>query len=372
MDLESIILSKLSKNQMKHKIELINHQSANYFYLNSKDKYEYMKNRLIFMKKHFLDVLNMEDFVSINFQSTKSFYTYGFISTLNGDKIENDVYLFNTIDQSNNPIKLNLSNCPGYSLFNGQVLALRGKNGTGEEINVEKIYCFPSLSYSKFSKEPLLLRIFKGPFTVQDINVLMSKDQGVIILMGPFIDYENSDVDIEKIKNNIEIKLEKLPNVSVIMVPSSEDCICVYPQPSLKINSSRILSVSNPCFLNINSHYICINNFDSILDLSYEEFFKDSKDKKDLLATSDKLERLSAHLIFQQNLVPILNSKSSVAYGNWLNVDVPPHILITSSMMKHFSKKSAFSHVINIGSQKGQACEIIYLVDSNNYSINFY
>lgn len=371
MDLDSIILGKLSKNMQKQRIEFVDHKNADYFYLNPKDKHLYMKDRLMFLRDAFLEVLELQEFNPIEYRSTKSFYTYGFISTLTGDKIDDECYIFNTIDHSNIPVKLNLVNCPGYSLFNGQVLALRGKNVNGDEIIVEKIYCFPALAYSKFSKEPLSFNIHKGPFTLKDIDIILNKEQCIKILMGPFCDENNFEFSIEELTNVIEKKIEKTPDAYIIMVPSADDYISVYPQPAFMISSPRIYFVNNPCFLNINNHFILISNFDPILDLSYQEYYKDSKDPKDLLSTSDRSYRLATHLVFQKCLVPVMNSSSAVAYGDWLNVMVPPHVIIVSSKLKSFERKVAFTSVINTGDHRGQCCEIHFSVQSNSYTTIF-
>lgn len=353
MSIEDILMKNITK-KVKKEIKIIERKDPTYFYSDPNDKAQYLTNRMKFLKKDFLEAFEKTDFTPINSPCSKPDLRYGFISSLNGEKITTEsCYLFNTLDKSNIPVKLDLSNCKGFSIFNQQIVVVKGTNLTGAEIIVEKIYSLYSLNYSKFSKFSLELSVAKGPFA-PGFESLFDKVSDVLILLGPFLDLNaNPDFTMDDLCDKLNQRMMANPRFKVIVVPSSDDycSISTFPQPAAVLPNPNIIALPNPGFLEIDNHFVVISNFDSILDLGYEELFKDSKDSKDILSTTDKMQRLSTHILFQRSFVPTF-SKSDVSYGEWLNFEVPPHLLILSSKMKHFSNKIAYSTIVNAANSK--------------------
>jgi len=374
MDIESRIMKKITKNAPKTNISIINQKEAQYFYLTANYKHSYITSRLKYMLVPFLEMLEIENFKQVNFQSTASFMTYGMISSYNGEQIRDKCYIFNTIDQSNVPVKLNLESIEGFSIYNGQIVAIKGKNPSGNEIVVEKIYCLPVLNYKKPPNETMNLTVLKGPFSQATVESMFETNGEVLFLLGPFCDFSQNGFDsIRQFVDYVELKLSKFPLSKAFIVPSEEDyfTISVFPQPKPDIGHSRVLSLPNPASLYLNGHLILISNFDSILDLCSEELYKPSSNPDDPFSSVDKMTRISYHMIFQKSLAPVLYSKSCVSYGDWLNIDIAPHLYILSSKMKQFGAEVGCSFVVNVGGSNKSKCTISRYEDQAKYNIEF-
>jgi DNA polymerase alpha subunit B len=372
MNIEHQIMRNLSKNKQKAIVTKINMEKASYFYVDAHQKPDYVAHRLNSMRQSFLDLLEIPEFSPVNFQSPQSFFTFGMITTLTGEKIENEVYLQNTTDKSNIPIRLNLKGLEGYSLFKGQLVAVRGKNIKGNEIHVENIYYLPIIDINTSKKDHLSCVISKGPFSKEMLDKLVGLNPEVLILLGPFCGpglcptFSTLEADLKEcLKQNMCTK--------VVIVPCLQDynAIKVLPQLALKCSLDRVIAVPNPSHFYINNHYISVANFDSLHELSAEEYFKEYKSEEDIIFSGDRVSRLSHHLLFQKTFLPVFPSSFNVSYGKCLDMNVCPDILLISSKMIQFSRVIGPSTILNCGVSNGKYIKIASLGKESKYAIDF-
>lgn len=366
MILDSDILKKLTKNVERSVIKIVKQEKAHYFYRKPIEKRDFVNSRLLQTIDCFLETLNISEFKPVNFQSIKPFYCFGMISSSTGSKLDTeDVFIFNTIDGSNIPVKLDLSAVDQYSLFNGQIVALKGTNSRGDSILVEKIYTETIFSISASTKGNLNAVLCRGPYSIEYLNRLFELDSDVFILLGPFCGTSESEfTEFGLFISSIENNLMKRPKVKTILVPSLDDysAVRIFPQPPLKIDSSNIITLQNPGVFYLNENLISVCNFDNFLDLCSEEIASES------LNTSDRVERLVKHLVFQRCFVPVLFSKLEVAYGPWLNIKHSPDIYIIASKMKQFERKVGPITVLNTGTA-ARTCIKIESDEKSQYKI---
>ncbi|AFN83912.1 DNA polymerase alpha-primase complex subunit B [Encephalitozoon romaleae SJ-2008] len=379
MDFDRQVFRTLSKRRcvrscirIKHKPRISN------FYLKKKDKYEYVRHRLATMEPYFLELLGIGSFEPVNYVSDTSFYTYGIIMNPFGYKLDSkNIFIASSIDGSNDVIvKLNLEHLQRYSVFPGQIVAIKGKNGTGREITVEALHCIPVVDINSAetpSEERYVqptISAFSGPYGIgPEFSILdrvLIEDVDVLILVGPFIDPLQNDtsespgsmmerVFIPKLKE----WLSRRSDSKVILVPSTNDmaCLNVFPQGPIDISDERIVCVSNPCEFFLNEFLIAISSLDTALEISSEECFYDSKSENEkdacgkLLFGNDRLERISYHLIFQRTFLPVFPSMNVVSYSvpESISMDTAPDIYIIVSKLKYFCRNAGPSVVVNLG-----------------------
>ena len=134
---------------------------------------------------------------------------------------EDSIGLFSLGDGDNTTnvyrLKLNCSEVPTYSLFEGEVVVVEGFNDSNSRFNVNRIFK-PEVIPPKQDWDQQLLEKYRnmqqgkaiqtmvasGPFTsrqnllydtLQDLMTLVRRDQPhVLVLMGPFVDYQNEDI----------------------------------------------------------------------------------------------------------------------------------------------------------------------------------
>lgn len=351
MDIESVIMRKLTKIQPRSDISIVKLRRASYFRLCARDKFEYIRTRTQTMKQSFLDLLGVFEFHAINHVSTKSFYAYGMVTSVTGRKLGLECYIQNTEDQSNTFVKLNLEDANGYSLFNGQFIAVRGRNVQGNELLVERIYCLPVVNANSAKRGYFSAVAAKGPFTPAVLERLMSSGPTTIILFGPFTALEQDQEyfqDYGVFVSRIEELLRNSMHIKVVLVPSLDDFnfLKVFPQPAPLASSERLKIVSNPAMFYVNEHLVSAINVDIIRSLKNSELYKASKENGNLPDSGDASQRASYHLAFQHSFMPVFPVDLPVAYGPWLDTEMVPDLLITSSSLGWFQHTVGLSTVL--------------------------
>lgn len=130
------------------------------------------------------------------------------------------VGLFNLGDENSSSkyrIKLNLSEVPQYALFEGEVVVAEGFNDANSKFNVNRLHKlavrppqshYPFEQLERFNQmqqqKAIQCMVAAGPFTLgtdllyENLQELMSRvrqeQPHVLILMGPFVDGMNEDV----------------------------------------------------------------------------------------------------------------------------------------------------------------------------------
>lgn len=380
MNLEDEMLRSLKKNFQKAEVSTIPLKPSSYFHLSNKDKLNYVRYRIKHMRPRFLDILNIKDFMPINFESENSFYTYGMIMSLTGEPLtqattngNNTVFLQNTEDGSIVPIKLNLDQLTEFSLYNGQIVAVKAKNAGNNELIVEKIVSLSAVDINLKTKMFSKIIVSTGPFTQEKLDKLISFDSEFVILFGPFIinseSNEFSSFDI--FLDFLSMRVRRNKYTKVVLVPSLQDdyFMKILPQPEItlksglslnddytktqpeiNLKSDRIIISSNPGYLYLNNNLFSLVNYDSLTELSENEFVREDYNSSKIIpfdrSTND---RLSYYLIFQGSFLPVFPSKYNVAYGQDFDMDIAPDFFITSSKISCFDTKVGPSVVLNIG-----------------------
>jgi DNA polymerase alpha subunit B len=361
---EDMMLMGLKNKTRKIEIKLKVTERSEYFHLTPSHKKEYFDHRLSSMKNSLLELIGIEHFESISKPSGVSIYVFGMISSTTGSKLEHkSVYLFNSLDDSNVSVLLDLSRVPSYSLFNGQIVGILGSNPSGNCIHVEKIFYKINFSKNLITKgtKPLKLVILKGPFIKKVVKDSLNKSDDVFIFMGPFVEDIKTDQtdddfkDLNDFTDFLNDQMKLYINIKIVMVPSLDDyaAIKIFPQIPLNLNpSDKIMSLSNPCTFEANSNNVVISNFDNLFDLELEEIDKIDDRSTDPFFKLNRIERLANHLIFQKSFVPCFNSSLNVSFGKWLDMEFEPDLYIISSKRDFDIIKVNSSHIINIASQK--------------------
>lgn len=248
-------------------------------------------------------------------------------------------------------IPLDLSLLDNFSLFPGQIVALRGKNASGEYFKVDEILDIPLLGASVNTKEELKeyypiestglkTIIATGPYTTNtDLefnhlenlieNINSNYKPNLVIFFGPFIDIThpliaNGNLDLTSSDGKIKPKtldevfkliitpiLKKLNDkIQVILIPSLKDSIsnhAAYPQDSFDrkklLLPKNFKSFPNPSIFQINEFVVGVSNND---------IFRDLKDvnRGDEFVKLNRFERLAGHIIEQRRFYPFFPGSS--------------------------------------------------------------
>lgn len=346
MDAESVFLQKLSKGSKPYHIQELNYDLPAYFYPTQQHLDKYISQYLQHMRPAYLTLLNKESFQPINHVSIDPFYTFGMVLSPTGSKPDTQLYLFNSEDGSNVSVKLDLSALTNYTLVSGQIIAVKARNPSGNELLVDKIYSHPILKQSTLPKSNIRIAIFGGPFDIHRIEkikeLVKSQECGSLILLGPFNNLND---------DSLMDALSHINNCSIMIVPSIDDVgtIKVIPQPKFTNNSDKLVFLSNPSTLLINNHLISVINYDILEMCKNMELYKPSNKLDDLVVPGELSTRMFQHLVFSRSFLPVFPSIPNLVYGPWACMDASPDILIVKSSVECFASKVGSVLCLNIG-----------------------
>jgi len=308
-------------------------------------------------------------------------------------------------------VKLDLSALESISLFPGQIVAIKGINSSGKEINVEKIYQKSYLRENKIkmmnnnygnnkNDDTLEIMVASGPFTFKnslDFNnspfydfakLVVQNEPNCVILMGPF-----TDIDNEQIRNNeINITFDELFKHllssfikyidghydKIIIIPSTRDVhhFSAFPQERYMINNvnnDNIIFVSNPSEFNINNVSFGICSADFIFNCCKIGLTKN---------IPDRLLSIMSHCINQQNFYPLQPSSTALRmdYTKYKHLEMANKldIFIMPSTLKQFVKTYNESNTVCINpsfltkGNSGGTFAKIQINKSNDYHVNDY
>ncbi|KAL5007932.1 hypothetical protein ScPMuIL_013513 [Solemya velum] len=281
-------------------------------------------------------------------------------------------------------IPLDLTDLTEFSLFPGQVSAFDGTNATGMKFVAKKVYpgiCLP-LPEIKVKPETditkLSVMIAAGPFTTSDnlayepltelIKYIQRDKPDVCVLMGPFVDSRNEEIDKghlgktyeELFRTQMEIiaRMTEKVQCKVLIVPSQRDVHhdFVYPQPPFVLkdfNNKHIQFVSDPATICINNVVFGLTSTDVLFHLGQEEISFPP-------GGTDRLGRLTQHLLTQHSYYPLYPQTEDMNVDHTLqelygHMPVTPHVLVVPSDLRYFIKDIKGCFCVNPGRlAKGQ------------------
>ncbi|XP_014219108.1 DNA polymerase alpha subunit B [Copidosoma floridanum] len=279
-----------------------------------------------------------------------------------------------TADTKNWPqVELDVSELRECCLFPGQIVAVEGLNLTENLLKVSDMF---RGSYVPVAAPPKLtdklnLVVAAGPFTrSNDLNYqplwelmdcVAEEEPHVLVLIGPFIDYNHPDVQnnaftctyqdffnklILRIKGYLEGKCTQ-----VVLVASNRDVhhYAVYPTPEYfipkSVQSPEVHVLPDPCTLDIDGLRLGITSTDCLMHLGRQEVTLKS-------SGMDKLSRLGNHILNQACFYPLYPPAKEVnvdseLWEKYAFLREKPHMLFLPSDMRYFCKAINDSVILN-------------------------
>ena len=389
---------------------------------NSNEEMKYMfqkmsskKNILIMWQKkmeEFITNILQEEVADVSLANQEEAVVIGKIATEGSEKpTPADLYL-EGLGHGSKIIELDVTHLPQYSLFSGQLVAMKGTNRTGKKFVATKFFDIPPLKFADSFNlvEPLNLIIASGPLSLSDntaneplvdlINHLRQQPADVCILIGPFVDLANGEVQQGNIPstqgdgtatyedyfiNILKYISEELETskTQFVIVPSQRDVHHhpVFPQPpfsSAKISKrtdkkfERFHFITNPATININGVIIGLTSTDILLHMSVKELSFPT-------GATNRLVQLAEHLLRQHTYYPLYPPSEEVnfdypLFGLFGSLPLTPHILVLPSSLRYFIKDIEGCLCINPNQlTKGQAGGTfarVVIQPSNSWSPN--
>ncbi|EPY50026.1 DNA polymerase alpha B-subunit [Schizosaccharomyces cryophilus OY26] len=290
-------------------------------------------------------------------------------------------------------VSLKLDEVSSYSIFPGQILALKGSNPSGKTFVAKEVLPLPPLPFSVSSKEeienfnnkannqPISIYVASGPWSLRDdlsftplkalVSYLLENPIDLVILTGPFIDINHPILSTGNIPDTQVTSLEDFFKERVSPILSKISCKCIllphindaisnhpaWPQDTFDRHTlglpSNFICFPNPCIFSVNEVVFGISTNDILLHTSKEELFRTP-------THGNLFSRLVAHVIQQRHFYPLFPG-GSLDRGNPSNIDIShlklgelfktvPDVLILPSDMRYFAK--TVENVISINPGK--------------------
>ncbi|XP_068618833.1 DNA polymerase alpha subunit B isoform X2 [Battus philenor] len=264
-----------------------------------------------------------------------------------------------------------------YSLFPGQVVVMRGLNPRGDKFVAQEVYCDASQAIPDQKRDMmntlkgnLSIVMAAGPYTTSEnlayeplkdlITYISTQKPHVVILTGPFIDCDHTNVKDNVMTETFKSLFDKLidtlgelyttsPFTKIYIVSNCKDVfhLNIYPTPpypSSKRKHPNIHFLPDPCTLNLSGVVVGITGIDVLMHISQEEISQG--------VGGDKLARLANHLLMQQTYYPLWPPPPGLCLDAALwsaHAQMPctPHILVLPSNFRYFIKEINGCVVVN-------------------------
>ena len=294
-------------------------------------------------------------------------------------------------------VRLDLSGCPEYALFPGQLIGVVGINSVGHTFVARRVLPVvppaPDATAARSavaspSAPPVTLLAAAGPFTTSDdltyspLHALLAKvteeRPDALVLVGPFVDEQHpsiagADVPVSfddlferqvvaPLAELIESQLEKDDGkvTHVVMVPSTRDIHHQpsYPQPPLLLPTilhgqrfpehvePYIHVHTNPSSFRVGPVTVAACSVDALMLLGQQELAK-SVPPPPGGSKPDRMTRLASHLLQQRQFVPLFpapyDERAPVPVDVVANLragglQMLPDVLLTPSDLAPFAK----------------------------------
>lgn len=273
-------------------------------------------------------------------------------------------------------VRLDLSACPHFALFPGQVVGVVGVNSVGHTFVARKVLpamppaaVAPAAAQQAASSNasptdeqvhPVTLMTAAGPFTTTDdltyspLTALLAKAKEVrpdaLVLVGPFVDEQHpllaaGDLNVtyqELYERNVVARLSEFVETQmeenerngtkvtqVVMIPSTRDVhhTPVYPQPALPslcgVVPEHVLPfihlAHNPASVRVGGVRVAAGSVDTLMLLGAQELARIPPPPAGQ-PKPDRMMRLASHLLQQRHMLPLFPAPSDER--NPLPVDV--------------------------------------------------
>lgn len=279
--------------------------------------------------------------------------------------------------------KLNLSRLERFSIFPGQIIAVRGyKHPEEKRIHVKEIMTGvpPPLIGRPITTHPINVYIVAGPYTPTNnleykplkdfVSVLSEAKPDLLIMMGPVVSEETEALGTKEFKGDfnelfrksIEMVLDVTikTGTKVVLIPSLKDIyhLPIYPQPpytdmSIKENvrgsnppklGTHSHLYPNPAQFDFNTIRFAVSTADIITHMAKREVAVEMK---------DRFSRILGHLFSQRRFYPLYPPSSDInleiTKSIHLAINQRPHILVLPSLMKEFIRMEGSTLCVNPG-----------------------
>ncbi|CAL4149170.1 unnamed protein product, partial [Meganyctiphanes norvegica] len=264
----------------------------------------------------------------------------------NTDHVNNKIMAFNLL--------------PG---INDQIVSLKGVNTTGNKVVVKelvqgRVLPLPHTPISIDNKGPIQMVITCGPFTTNEnllyeplcdlLTAVQKNPPHILVLLGPLLDAahpllmstdltETHDSVINRCVKIITSSLENC-GTQVVIASSSRDigAVPVYPTPPYS-DIRGITCVSDPALLDIDGIVVALSSTDIIFHLGKEEISYPPQG-------SDRLGRLTQHILTQQSLYPLYPPPEGMCVDYeqaefHSQLPCTPHLMILPSELRYFIRQ---------------------------------
>ncbi|KAF8517371.1 DNA polymerase alpha/epsilon subunit B-domain-containing protein [Hysterangium stoloniferum] len=278
----------------------------------------------------------------------------------------------------------------GKSLFPGEIVALRGRNGGGGWFLVTEILPLPPVAPSpKLTQGALSISVASGPYTSDQtlnfspfnaiIEEAKASSPSVLILLGPFIDAAHPAVKSGKLPSSplslfqqsfthpMQSLLQQNPDTLILIVPHVRDILCshtVFPQgcgeSDFGILPSSIRILPNPCIISLNGVRLGISTMDVLYHLKNQQYIQRPMQVSNGIATqpapSDAMANLCRHVLEQRSFYPVFpvplelssDVNLDVSHSEHLKLgESAPDVLLLPSILRQFSKIVENTIVVN-------------------------
>ncbi|XP_068227234.1 DNA polymerase alpha subunit B isoform X2 [Palaemon carinicauda] len=349
-------------------------ESYKYMFEKLRDAAEVLNDTITLLGDEIKEILKVEEYSSLKSASNEVITVCGRICCDSVGRLNAaSVLLEGSRENSGgDAVPVDLSQLAEFSLFPGQIVGIRGVNTTGNKLVAQelipgKILPLPDSPITITNTTgPIQVIVACGPFTTTDnllyeplsdlLTAVQKNPPHLLILMGPLLDIshplvagnalnETHDAVFNRYTGVITAALENI-GTKVVLVSSSRD-VCshiVYPTPPYVIGG-HITCVSDPALLEVEGVVIAVTSTDILFHLGKEETSFPPQG-------SDRLGRLTSHLLRQQSMYPLYPPPEGMCLDQdetetHARLPCTPHILILPSDLRYFIKDLAGCVVVN-------------------------
>ncbi|KAG7171291.1 DNA polymerase alpha subunit B-like, partial [Homarus americanus] len=347
-------------------------QTYKYMFEKLGDAAEALDDAIVVLAEQMKETLGVEEYSEFKTVSNESEWVVGRICCDSVGRLNAASVLLEGSREasSGETVPVDLSRLTEYSLFPGQIVSIKGVHTTSNKLIAQELVLGkvlpPSTSPITINSTmgPVQIVVACGPFTTTEnllyepltdlLTVMHKNPPHLLILLGPFLDAahplvannelgETHDAVFNRCIRIITTTLEN-SGTQVILVPSCRD-ICtpmVYPTPPFTVGGN-IMCVSDPALLDIEGVVVALTATDILLHLGKEEVS---------FQGSDRLGRLTRHLLWQQSLYPLypgpedicVDQEQAETHGR---LPCNPHVLILPSDLRYFIRDLENCVVVN-------------------------